>query len=241
MNKAKKIVVALAVVLMLCLGGFFVYTLDFYAADYDDAIEALAGTEGLKIYSEENMVIFKSQNPVAGFVFYPGGKVQSTAYSPLARQLAENDILCIITSMPFNLAVFDIKAAEMPMEVFADIDNWYIGGHSLGGSMAAAFAAANTDKISGLALLASYSTADLSDSNIDVLSVYGSEDGVLNMEKYNEYRTNLPRNTVEIVIDGGNHRQFGSYGRQEGDGTPLVSADEQLRQTVSGILDMINN
>ena len=224
---------------MLCLGVFLAYTLDFYTADYDDAIEALAGTESLKIYSEENMVIFKPENPVAGFVFYPGGKVESTAYSPLARQLAEQDILCIITSMPFNLAVFDIKAAEMPMEVFADIDDWYIGGHSLGGSMAAAFAAENIDKISGLALLASYSTADLSDSNIDVLSVYGSEDGVLNMEKYNEYRTNLPRNTVEIVIDGGNHRQFGSYGLQDGDGTATVSADSQLSQTVTAIVDMI--
>lgn len=241
MNKAKKIIISLNIVLMLCLGGFFVYTLDFYDADYDDAIVALAGTENLKIYSEENMVIFNPKNPVAGFVFYPGGKVAATAYSPLARQLAENDILCVITSMPFNLAVFDINAAEKPMEVFADIDDWYIGGHSLGGSMAASFAADNRDKLKGLVLLAAYSTADLTDKGIEVLSVYGSEDGVLNMEKYSEYRPNLPENTVETVIDGGNHRQFGSYGRQDGDGTPLISADEQLQYTVNEILNLINN
>ncbi len=239
MKKSNKIFISLAVVLALCLGGFFIYTLDFYSADYDKATEAMAGTESVKIYNEEDMVVFKPENPVAGFVFYPGGKVESTAYSPLARQLAENDILCVITSMPFNLAVFDTKAAEKSMEMFADIDNWYIGGHSLGGAMAAAFAAENTDKINGLVLLAAYSTADLSATDLKVLSVYGSQDTVLNREKYLQYYPNLPQTTTEIVINGGNHRQFGSYGLQDGDGTATVSAESQLSQTVSAIVDMI--
>lgn len=239
MKKVNRIIVSLAVALALCLGGFFIYTLDFYHADYDDAIRALTETEDLKIYTEEDMVIFKPENPVAGVIIYPGGKVEPTAYSPLARQLAENDILCIITSMPFNLAVFDIKAAEKPMEMFAHIENWYIGGHSLGGSMAASFAAENTDKIKGLVLLAAYSTADLSAADMAVLSVYGSQDGVLNMEKYTQYYSNLPQNTVEVVIDGGNHRQFGSYGPQDKDGTSTIPSDVQLSQTVSAIVDII--
>lgn len=238
MKKSKKIILSLCVLTTLCFGAFGVYTLDYYRAE-ETVLYAMSDDEDVNIYSQHDMVVFSPENPVAGFVFYPGGKVDCTAYAPLMKQLAENGILCIITKMPFNLAVFDIKAAEMPMEIFADVDDWYIGGHSLGGSMAAAFAADNADKIRGLVLLASYSTADLSDSGIDVLSVYGSEDGVLNMEKYSENHLNLPRDTIETVIDGGNHRQFGSYGRQAGDGAPLISADEQLSLTVSEILNMI--
>ncbi|MBQ7902486.1 MAG: alpha/beta hydrolase [Oscillospiraceae bacterium] len=222
----------------LCIVAFGVYTLDYYRAE-ESVQYALSASDDVNIYSQQDMVVFSPDSPVAGFVFYPGGKVECTAYAPLMKQLAENDILCVITEMPFNLAVFDIKAAEMPMEVFADIDDWYIGGHSLGGSMAAAFAAENADRISGLALLASYSTADLSDSNIDVVSVYGSEDGVLNMEKYDQYSSNLPDNTQEIVISGGNHAQFGSYGRQKGDGTATITAEAQLAQTAAAITDMI--
>ena len=239
MKKTNKILIFLTLILALCLGGFFIYTLDFYRADNDDAIEAMAGTDDIKIYAEEDMVIFKPQNPVAGVVFYPGGKVECTAYSPLARQLAENNILCVITQMPFNLAVFDIKAAEKPLEMFADIDKWYMAGHSLGGSMAASFAAENSDKVDGLVLLAAYSTADLTQTDLQVLSVYGDCDGVLNMEKYRQYFLNLPHNTTEIVIAGGNHAQFGSYGPQDGDGTATVTAQRQLEQTVSAIIDMI--
>lgn len=238
MKKTKKIILSLCMLMMLCIGAFGVYTLDYYRAE-DSVLYALSASDDVNIYSQQDMVVFSPDSPVAGFVFYPGGKVECTAYAPLMKQLAENDILCVITKMPFNLAVFDIKAAEMPMEVFADIDDWYIGGHSLGGSMAAAFAAENADRISGLALLASYSTADLSDSNIDVVSVYGSEDGVLNMEKYDQYSSNLPDNTQEIVISGGNHAQFGSYGRQKGDGTATITAEAQLAQTAAAITDMI--
>ena len=94
--------------------------------------------------------------------------------------------------------------------------------------MAVSFTADNTDKITGLVLLASYSTVDLPESGIDVLSVYGDCDGVLNMEKYQQHYANLPADTMEIVIHDGNHRQSGSYGLQKGDGTPQLSADEQL-------------
>lgn len=238
MKKTKKIILSLCILMALCTGAFGVYTLDYYRAE-DSVQYALSASDDVNIYSQQDMLVFSPDSPVAGFVFYPGGKVECTAYAPLMKQLAENGILCVITEMPFNLAVFDTKAAETPMEVFADIDDWYIGGHSLGGSMAAAFAAENADRISGLALLASYSTADLSDSNIDVVSVYGSEDGVLNMEKYNQYSSNLPDNTQEIVISGGNHAQFGSYGRQKGDGTATITAEDQLVQTAAAITDMI--
>ena len=80
-----------------------------------------------------------------------------------------------------------------------------------------------------------YSTADLSDSDLRVFSVYGSEDGVLDMDKYRKYRSNLPEDTYEYVIDGGCHSYFGSYGLQKGDGTPDVAFEEQIEMTVDFI------
>ena len=84
-------------------------------------------------------------------------------------------------------------------------------------------------------LLAAYSTQNLTGSSLDALSVYGSEDGVLDMEKYEQCRSNLLADTSEMVIEGGCHAQFGSYGPQDGDGIPTISSEEQIRQTAEAI------
>ena len=162
-------------------------------------------------------------------------------YAPLMRALAEENILCVLAEMPFNLAVFDVDAASDYSDRYPQTERWFIGGHSLGGSMAASHAAKHPGDYEGLALLAAYSTADLKDVGLDVLSVYGSEDRVLSMEKYEKYRTNLPENTVESVIEGGCHAGFGLYGPQDGDGTPSIPAEEQIQRTASLITEMIFN
>ena len=125
-------------------------------------------------------------------------------------------------------------------ERFSDITDWYIGGHSLGGAMAASYAAKHTDELDGLVLLAAYSTADLTDSGLRVYSTYSSEDGVLNREKYEADRINLPQDTTETVIDGGCHAGFGSYGAQKGDGAPVISAEEQQQQTADALAAWMN-
>ena len=141
--------------------------------------------------------------------------------------------------MPFRLAVLDVNAAEGIPEAFPEVERWYLGGHSLGGSMAAYYLASHTEDFDGLILLGAYSTADLSGSGLSVLSVYGSEDGVMNREKYAAYAPNLPEGFTETVIEGGNHAYFGAYGEQEGDGTATVTPAEQLEQTVEAILTLL--
>ena len=141
----------------------------------------------------------------------------------------------MLMEMPFNLAVLDVHAADGIREMYPTVENWYIGGHSLGGSMAAAYLAENAEDYDGLILLGSYSTADLSGADIEVLSVYGSEDRVLNREKYDENKSNLPDSFTELVIDGGCHAYFGMYGAQDGDGTPTVKSEEQINMTANAI------
>ena len=172
-------------------------------------------------------------------IFYPGGRVQYTAYAPLMHELAKNNFVCILVHMPGNLAVLDQNAAdgiiEKYKEIYPSIQEWYMGGHSLGGAMAAEYVSKHADEFDGLYLFAAYSTADLSDSDLRVFSVYGSEDGVLDMDKYRKYRSNLPEDTYEYVIDGGCHSYFGSYGLQKGDGTPDVAFEEQIEMAVDFI------
>ena len=184
-------------------------------------------------------MVFKTENASKGFIFYPGGKVEHTAYQPLMAACAQQGILCVLMEMPFNLAVLDINAADGIQEHYPEIEEWYIGGHSLGGSMAAAYLADHMDDYNGLILLGSYSTADLSESGLDVLSVYGSEDKVMNRDKYEENKSNLPSNFTEVVIGGGCHAYFGMYGAQEGDGEPVISNEEQILLTTEYIFNWL--
>lgn len=157
--------------------------------------------------------------------------MEPEAYVPLTDALAQQGILCVLVKMPCNLAVFDMDAADGIAEQFPEIKRWYIGGHSLGGAMAASYAAGHAEKLEGLLLLAAYSTEDLSGTDLRALSLYGSEDGVLNREKYGECRKNLPADTQENVIEGGCHAYFGMYGEQEGDGKALIAPKEQIEET----------
>ena len=227
--KHKKRIIALAVVLTLCI-GCWAYVADYYHAD-ETSVAAMASVSGITVQQSGNTLAFVPEQADTGFIFYPGGKVEYTAYAPLMRKLADNGILCVLTEMPLNLAVLDMNAADGIPEQYPQVSRWYIGGHSLGGSMAASHAAKNADRYEGLVLLASYSTADLSASGLDVISLYGSEDGVLNMDKYAEYKGNLPVGLEEHVIEGGCHAGFGSYGAQDGDGLPSISAEEQTEMT----------
>lgn len=210
----------------------------FYVNDYYRALpEALAvvaePAEGIIVAEEKNdRIVFEPEDAKAGLIFYPGGKVQYEAYAPLMEALAEEGILCVLLHMPANLAVLDMNAAEGITAEYPDIEKWYIGGHSLGGSMAASYAAKNTEELEGVILLASYSTAALQNSGLEVVSIYGSHDGVLNLEKYDKYRENLPEDFKEEVIEGGNHAYFGKYGFQEGDREATIANENQIEATV---------
>lgn len=215
-----------------------------YLNDYDHAdTTAIAAYEtsvdiSQKI-NDDNTICYFTDNAKTGFIFYPGGKVEYTAYEPLMKACAAKDIFCVLVKMPFNLAVFDVDAAKGIQEKYPNIEKWYIGGHSLGGSMAASYLGKHTDEYEGLVLLGSYSTTDLSESSLRVLSVYGSEDQVLNHEKYEENQSNLPDDFSEVLIEGGCHAYFGMYGKQEGDGMPTISNEEQINQTADAIIEIM--
>ena len=58
--------------------------------------------------------------------------------------------------MPLNLAVLNPGAAQDVIDAYPAIESWVIGGHSLGGAMAAAFADDHPGIVDGLVLLAAF-------------------------------------------------------------------------------------
>lgn len=177
----------------------------------------------------------------AGLVFYPGGLVPAEAYAPLARAIAAEGYLVALVRMPLNLAVLDSERGRSVIAARPEIDRWVMGGHSLGGSMAARFAAMHAQEIDGLLLLAAWPEegVDLSASGIKVSVVYGSEDGLATPAEVLSARPRLPADTAFVLIEGGNHAQFGRYGRQDGDNEALIPAAAQQAQTVAAAVALL--
>ena len=224
-----RVLLVLLALVLVCGAAAAAYGGDYLHGDAA-AQAAMASAEtrkGLYAFGAENM------NGTTGLILYPGGKVEAVAYGPLAKAISDRlDILVAVPEMPLRLAMLDKDAADRVMAAYPAIQTWYVGGHSLGGAMAASYGAAHPDRVAGVVLLAAYATEPLT---VPVLSVYGAEDAVLNAEKYAVNRVHLPAGLTELVLPGGNHAQFGSYGPQPGDGTPGISAEDQRARTAEAI------
>ena len=236
-HKHKKRWIIIACILVAGVIGCGIYVCDYYPAN-EQALQALITDDKVTVSElKGGNILFAPNEPTIGFIFYPGAKVEHIAYAPLMRGLAEEGILCILIRMPFHLAVFGKNAADGIQDQYPEIETWYLGGHSLGGSMAADYIAESEEEYKGLCLFASYSLADLSATDLEVFSIYGTQDKVLNMEKYEQYRMNLPLDMEEQIIDGGCHAYFGDYGVQDGDGMAMMMPEEQQSITVEFIVN----
>jgi hypothetical protein len=212
-------------------------------APADNAQSALLSGDGIVVEQNENWISFEP--PVvtgAAVIFYPGRLIEAEAYSPLAKKLATAGHPVYIAHMPFNLAVTKIDAAEEIIRVHPK-QSFVLGGHSLGGVMAARYAAEHSDQLEGVFFLASYpdEKGSLKGTTLAVLSVLGTEDQVIDRDSYREGRSFLPDNTIYYSLEGGNFAQYGSYGTQKGDGKARISEEEQQSLTVRVMLDWLGN
>ena len=262
LKKLGAILLGVLVLLLAMAVVFRIYARKYYRSDtaiIDAIAEETAGSVNY-YYDERTAVFFPVKvNPKAVIVFYPGGKVEFTAYNSLMYKLAEKGYICVTLKMPENLAFFNVDAAtslfreeQERFTMVEDLD-WYIAGHSLGGAIAASYfddvLSGKTDlyhdrgpqgEFSGIILCASYSTKDLSDDETRLLSIYGSDDSVLSMDSYDKCIANWPEDATEYVIQGGNHSYFGSYGVQDGDSEGSITNEEQLDKTAEVIDEWIS-
>ena len=171
----------------------------------------------------------------------PGGLVEPTAYAPILRKISEEGVLVVITPMPLNLAILNTGAANAVIDEYPHISTWILAGHSLGGASAAIFAENNPTRIDAIAFWDSYppDSADLSDSTLSALSLFGTTDNVPNTDNFDDKRYLVPASTEFVGIEGASHAQFGDHGPQKGDTVASMSLAEQHEKVAEFMLDFI--
>ena len=241
------IIVLLVIAIGLIFGAVAFFLLNSRNAARPEAIAAMISDSSVEVTEPDgkDWIVFSpvAETPTTGFIIYPGGFVDPVAYAPIARGIAQEGYLVIIDPMPLNLAVLSLEGADDIIGAFPELSTWTIGGHSLGGAMAAEYTFRNPNAIDGLALWAAYpsTNTDLSAFALEAVSVYGDADGVAKIDDILDGANRLPPDTVFVLIPGGNHTQFGHYGEglQRGDNPASISREEQQQIVVDSTLDMI--
>lgn len=234
--------VGILVLLIVVVAGLFIWSATSTYPAGEIALAAMETSSTVDV-SQDDWIVFTPENKSAiGLIFYPGGLVAPEAYAPVLRQLAEQGVLVIVTPMPLNLAIFNTNKASDVLQAFPEINTWILAGHSLGGAAASIYAENQPGKIDGLALWDSYppDSADLSDNGLDVISIYGTTNGIPNTDNFEDKQYLLPVDTVFSPIEGASHAQFGDYGPQTGDVVPSISAAEQHEYVVALMLGFID-
>lgn len=190
--------------------------------------------------TDHSVVLAPSENPTGvGLIFIPGAKVDPYAYMyKLSGIVEEAGVTVVITKPTLNLAFFDTRPLSEFTADAPDVDEWFVGGHSLGGVRACQLVDATDaaeEGVVGLVLFGSYCANDLSDSGLKVLSISGSNDGLSTPEKIDSAAHFVPEDAVFVEIDGGNHAGFGDYGVQPGDGVASIDS-EQIRAAITEAL-----
>ncbi|MNH92277.1 Alpha/beta hydrolase family protein [compost metagenome] len=242
-KKLTKRRVLLGIFAILIAAGFFLWRYLTPYAPEERAESALVSAGGVRVEQNDNWISFEPSVTLgAAVIFYPGALVAAEAYAPLAKKIAAAGHPFYIAKMPLNLALIKSDAAGEIIRVHPKL-SFVLGGHSLGGVMASRYAAEHADQLKGVYYLASYpdEKGSLKDTTLSVLSILGTEDHVVDQEKYNEGRSYLPGNTVYYSVKGGNHAQYGSYGEQKGDGRAAISEEEQQALTARAMLDWMGN
>lgn len=244
MHKGLRIALAILGMLIIVAVAGFVAWGETPAQPMSEALTAIQSDMQVTVTPGQWLVFTPAASqPTTGFIIYPGGRVDYRAYAPAARQIAAQGFLVVIVRMPLNLAVFDPGAAANVIAAYPEIQHWAVGGHSLGGSMAANFAADHPGVVQGLVLWASYpaSSDDLSASGLRVVSISGALDGLATGEKIDASRALLPADSTWVSIAGGNHAQFGWYGDQAGDNDASISRLDQQDQVITATLALLGS
>jgi len=231
----------LLALLALALLAFAAWALNV-PAPMPEALAALESDAVVSVQAEPWWVFRPAgSQPSAGLAFYPGGRVDPRSYAPAARAIAAEGYLVALVPMPLNLAVLAPGRASAVIEAFPEVETWAVGGHSLGGAMAIQFAAQHAGAVEGLVLWAAHGTQtdDLSALDLDVLSIYATEDGLSTPADVLASRPNMPADARFVAIQGGNHAQFGWYGPQARDNPATISREAQQEQVFAATVGLL--
>ncbi len=175
-------------------------------------------------------------------LLYPGGLVRPHAYAWLGVALAPVGVRTLIPAMPLDLAVLGRDRASALIERHRDGEaRIVVAGHSLGGAMAASWAARHPGQADALILMGAYPAGgdDLRGSELPTLVLAAEHDGLATLEEVREGMARLPARSGLEIVGGAVHAFFGRYGPQRGDGLPTVTrarAEAEISGSVEAFL-----
>lgn len=206
------------------------------------AIDALDDGKGVDVTIERRQIRLQPDDPLTtGVAFYPGALVDPRAYAHILRPIAEAGYPVIIHKFPYNLAVISPRSASTEIGNSRDgVTSWVIAGHSLGGAMAAKFAEGDRNELDGLLLWAAYPVNAMTERDLAVMSIYGTNDEVADQANMDASRDDLPASAEFVAIEGGIHAFFGDYGDQRGDGQPGVTRQAAQADIVAATLRFLD-
>ena len=244
-----KMLFFLSIVFLFCSICLFISSFFVYKPDFNFKYLKLYESNYLN-FVENRKYIFMQPKNVKDInecvVFYPGGLVDERAYLPLLSELAKEGFGVYILKSFFKLPILNYNSAE---EIILEnkFDKYTLMGHSLGGTALLKYFSTQselTKKIGNIILLASYSDGKFDFKQNDlvkILSIVGSNDGVIDFERSNEDRNNfLEDNFSHVSLEGGNHSYFGNYGEQAGDNKGDISREEQQYLVLNIIKQFLN-
>jgi len=223
----------------------------FRAQGFDKAI--LESDQTVNVEKTDQYIRFQPvENPQpTGFIFLPGGMVAPEAYAPMSRAISEHGFNVFILKLPFGSAPLDSQEADVMRQALEIIDSntslqyWIVGGHSRGAAIAARFASLHEESFDGLVLIGTShpkeAAFDLSKTNVSVTKIYATNDGLASTDEVEANARYLPDDTKWVLIEGGNHSQFGYYGGQLGDNAATISREQQQELTIEAILTALRS
>lgn len=204
--------------------------------------DTFENSEKVSVEVTKDQIIFKSNlsNKSLEVIFFQGALVDPKAYAPLSRKLAEAGFTTHLIKTPFRLPLYGYQKIS---EIF-DLEegNYVIGGHSQGGKMAARFVFENPELLKGLFLLGTSHPRDIDLSNLSIpsLKLYGELDGLASVEEVEANESKLPTGCQSIMIEGGNHSQFGYIGTLLTDNPAGIPLEKQQELTLSHLKVFLN-
>lgn len=219
------------------------------AQGFDKSI--LESDSNVTVEETSRLMTFRPNlNPqTTGLIFFPGGLVQPEAYAPMSRTIAEQGYPVFFVKLPFGSAPLQSQETDVMNQALSFMGNetsvqyWVVGGHSRGAAIASRFAYSFGDSFDSLVLIGTLhpkeAAFDLSDTSLSVTKIYASNDGLASVEEVKANAIYLPDDTNWVLIEGGNHGQFGYYGTQLGDNPASISRERQQELTVNAILDAL--
>jgi hypothetical protein len=237
--KTLAIRIALILAFLLVVGAIFfvVWALDTSQPESKAYTEAISNP-AITIDSHDGFITLRpaGKTPKVGLLFYPGARIEPSAYVAKLAAMAEAANIQIAIGRPsLNLAFFSINQADDMRTALPGVTHWFVGGHSLGGSMACVYSSSHRDMLEGVVLFGTYCGTDISNSSLRVLSINGERDGVFPPAIISERRYELPLNVRIVLVPGMNHAQIGNYGLQSGDNEPTISDAEAREALVDAV------